>query len=131
MSYLLDTNIWIAYLKGKDAPLRDRMTGMGVEEILLCSPVKAELLYGARRSERVQENLARLAPFFARFPSCPFDDRAAEQYGLVRALLEQQGQPIGGVDLLISGIALAADATVVTRNDREFRRVPGLRVEVW
>jgi tRNA(fMet)-specific endonuclease VapC len=131
MSYLLDTNIWIAYLKGQDVALRNRMAALPLEEILLCSPVKAELIYGARKSERVEANLARLAPVFDNFASCPFDDRAAEQYGFVRALLERQGRPIGDADLLIAGIALAADATVVTRNEREFRRVPGLRVEAW
>jgi tRNA(fMet)-specific endonuclease VapC len=131
MSCLLDTNIWIAYLKGQDASVRDRMKAIPIEEILLCSPVKAELLYGARKSERVQANLARLAPVFDCFESCPFDDRAAEQYGFIRSLLERQGQKIGDADILIAAIAMAADATVVTRNEREFRRVPGLRVEVW
>ena len=61
----------------------------------------------------------------------PFDDRAAEYYGVVRAQLTESGRPIGPNDLMIAATALASDATLATRNEREFRRVAGLRVEVW
>lgn len=93
--------------------------------------VKAELLYGARASERVDENLSRLAELFGAFPSLPFDDEAASHYGVVRAQLKRAGTPIGGNDMLIAAIALAHDAAVATGNGREFRRVPGLRVLDW
>ena len=101
------------------------------DEVALCSVVKAELLYGARASARVGENLERLERLFALFPSLPFDDVAAAQYGALRTQLRRSGTPIGGNDMLIAAIALSADATLVTRNEKEFRLVPGLRVEVW
>ena len=56
---------------------------------------------------------------------------ASRHYGSVRALLKRQGTPIGPLDTLISGHALALQATVVTNNVGEFARVPGLRVEDW
>jgi tRNA(fMet)-specific endonuclease VapC len=93
--------------------------------------VKAELLYGARKSERVDENLRRLDQFFGALPSLPFDDEAAAHYGVARAQLHRTSSMIGPNDLLIAATALASDATLVTRNDAEFRRVVGLRVEVW
>jgi len=65
------------------------------------------------------------------FVSLPFDDRAADHYGVARATLEQAGTPIGANDLLIASIALAHDCLLVTRHSREFERVVGLRVAVW
>lgn len=131
MKRLLDTNICIAFLKGREAGLRDRVVGSLRSELVLCSMVRAELLRGAHRSERVAENLARLATFFANFDSLVFDDLAADHYAVIRAHVERIGQPIGSNDLIIAATALAAGVTLVTRNEREFIRVPGLSVEVW
>ena len=69
--------------------------------------------------------------FFSAFDSYPFDDRAAQQYGRIRAQLEKLGTPIGPNDLLIASIALARDVTLVTANTREFARVEGLQWEDW
>lgn len=128
---VLDTNVCIAFLNGTDPSVRDRLRMLPPDELALCSIVKAELLYGARRSAHVDENLDKLQRFFEPFASLPFDDEAAARYGLLRAQLSAAGTPIGGNDLLIAATALANDATLVTRNTREFRRVPGLRVESW
>jgi tRNA(fMet)-specific endonuclease VapC len=131
MSVLLDTNICIAFLTGRDPKVTKRLTSLEREDVVLCSVVKAELIYGARASERVAANLQRLERFFAPLASLPFGDEAAESYGVIRAQLRREGRPIGGNDLMIAAIAFANDATLVTRNDAEFRRVGGLRVEVW
>jgi tRNA(fMet)-specific endonuclease VapC len=128
---LLDTHVCIAWLKGVDQTLRARILATPVGEIGLCSVVKAELVYGARKSARVEENLRRLEQFFSAFPSHFFDDSAAGHYGQTRAQLEASGIPIGPNDLMIASIALATDSTLVTRNGSEFRRVVGLRVEAW
>lgn len=101
------------------------------QDVVLCSVVRAELEYGARRSDRVEENLQRVRAFCAPMRSLAFDDEAAERSGLIRAQLERDGRVIGANDLLIAAIGLAADATLVTRTAREFRRIAGLRVEVW
>ena len=131
MSWLLDTNVCIAWLKGLDGALREKIASKQPGEVHLCSVVKAELIFGARKSRQVSDNLRRLEHFFAALPSLPFDDHAAAQYGVVRAQLEQSGSPIGPNDLLIAAISLSTDSTLVTRNDAEFRRVTGLRLEVW
>jgi tRNA(fMet)-specific endonuclease VapC len=127
---LLDTNVCIAFLNGSDEAVRSRVRD-ATDDLVLCSVVKAELLYGARRSAQVDHNLERLQQFFALLPSLAFDDGAAEHYGVVRALLASAGTPIGSNDLLIASIALGNGAAVATRNTGEFHRVPGLRVEAW
>lgn len=130
MSYLVDTNICIGWLKG-DARIRKRWLALQPGNLRLCSVVKAELLYGARKSSRVEENLKCLHELFAVLPSLPFDDDGAAWYGLLRAQLERAGKLPGPNDLMIAATALANDVAVVTRNTREFQRVPGLRVEEW
>jgi tRNA(fMet)-specific endonuclease VapC len=104
---------------------------MKPRDLVLCSIVKAELIYGARRSQRVNENLQGLMKFFAIFESLPFDDKAADFYGANRALLAQGGTPIGMNDLLIASIALSHNLAVITRKTSEFARIPGLKVEMW
>lgn len=131
MTHLLDTNICIAYLNGRDAAVRDRLLALQPSDVLLCSVVKAELLFGARKSARVEDNLLRLTDFFQPFASLAFDDQAADRYGVIRAQLEREGQLVGSNDLMIAAISLAHDVTLVTRNQPEFRRIPGLRIAVW
>ncbi|HEY4157536.1 MAG TPA: type II toxin-antitoxin system VapC family toxin [Polyangiaceae bacterium] len=131
MTYLLDTNVCLAYLNEREPKLRKQLERLTPRDVKLCSVVKAEVFYGARNSARVDDNLATVARFFQLFESVPFDDAAAEQYGLLRAQLRRSGTPIGGNDMQIAAIALACDMTLVTRNQNEFLRVAGLRVEAW
>lgn len=131
MSYLLDTNVCIAFLNQKDPTLRKRLDQAGPDQVRLCSVVKGELLYGARNGTKVEHNLARLARFFSLFESVPFDDAAAEHYGVLRAQLRRSGKPVGANDMLIAATALAADLTLVTRDQQELHQIAGLRVEAW
>lgn len=131
MTHLLDTNICVAFLGGSDRAARRRLLDLPVQSVALCSVVKAELLYGARNSGRVEHNLARLARFFAPLRSLPFDDDAADRYGVLRAQLRRECRPIGGNDMMIAAIALATDSTLVTRNEREFAAIAGLRLVTW
>ncbi|CDH44248.1 MAG: type II toxin-antitoxin system VapC family toxin [Candidatus Competibacteraceae bacterium] len=128
--YLLDTNACIAWLRN-DEPITQHVVLAGKGHIWLCAPVKAELWFGACKSQRVAENQARLQRFFANLPSLPFDDDAAEHFGDIRATLAHQGKPIGPYDLQIAAIARAHGLIVVTHNTREFARVPGLMLEDW
>ena len=93
--------------------------------------VRAELIFGARKSARVAANLAGFRGSLEPFESLPFDDTVAGEYGLIRTQLESGGTPIGANDLQIAAIALAADCMVVTRNRHELERVPGLQVGYW
>ena len=131
MRYLLDTNTCIAYLNGRSESVKNRLLSSEGEDLFLCSVVKAELTYGAMKSQRVETNMAKLHTFFDYFVSLPFGDREAEKYGEIRSVLEGQGKIIGPNDLMIASIASANDMILVTNNTKEFQRVEGLRIEDW
>jgi tRNA(fMet)-specific endonuclease VapC len=101
--------------------------------VFLCSVVLAELIFGAHLGGPAHQaaNFALIGQLRAQFVSIPFDDRAAEEYGKIRAHLSSIGQLIGPNDLLIAAIALANGLTLVTHNTSEFRRVPQLPLEDW
>jgi len=131
VTYLLDTNICIPFLNERDRGLAAKLRRHSLDDLKLCSVVKAELLYGARSSSRVQENIGNLDRFFRAFESFAFDDDAAAEYGTLRAQLRRSGTPVGANDMLIAAIALATDSVLVTRNTEELRQIAGLRLETW
>ncbi len=127
----MDTNACIRLLNQKSTPLARKLASVPKSDVALGSITKAELYYGAYRSERREANLSLLQRFFQEFATLPFDEKCEEVYGLARAELALAGTPIGPNDLLIAAIALANGFTLVTHNTREFSRVKGLRVEDW
>lgn len=129
--FLLDTNVCIHLLNGTKPQILQNFKKSSPSQISVCSVVKAELLYGARNSMKVEDNLQLLNHFFSPLKSLPFDDKAAEEYGTMRADLNRQGQPIGPNDLLIASIAKAFNVVLVTNNTKEFSRVSGLRLVDW
>lgn len=131
MTYLLDTDICILYLARRSAKVLRRLQATPMQEIAVCSVVKAELFYGAWKSANPRQTIARQRQFLDSFVSLPFDDSAAEVYGRERARLAKLGTPIGPNDLLIAAIALAHNLILVTHNTREFGRVAGLQIEDW
>ncbi len=131
MRYMLDTNVCIRYLNGRSERVKQKLEQQKPEDIILCSIVKAELFYGAQKSQYPKRSLERQLRFVSRFVSLPFDDNAAEEYSKIRANLEQMGRPIGPNDLLIAAIAVANRVVLVTHNTREFGRIRGLKIEDW
>lgn len=131
MMWLLDTNAWIAYLNPRPSPVKARIRIEATADIWLCDIVKAELYYGAYKSQRQAANLALLDDLFNLFVSLSFEGEAARQFGRLRADLARQGKPIGPYDLQIAAIALAHDLTLVTHNTTEFGRIDGLRLDDW
>jgi tRNA(fMet)-specific endonuclease VapC len=132
MKYLLDTNTCVQYLQHKAAtPVTSKLASAAPGDVVLCSVVVGELLFGALRSRQVSKNLADVRRFVAGFGSLAFDDAAAEHYANVRAGLAAKGTPIGPNDLLIAAIALANGLTLVTHNTVEFSRVSGLKLDDW
>ena len=129
--YLLDTNACIRILNNSSPSLIKRLRQQRPAEIALCTVVKAELVYGARKSSRVAENLRVLDRFFEPFYSYPFNDNCVQAFGRIRSELERTGTPIGPYDLLIGATAVANDSILVTANTREFSRVVGLNIENW
>jgi tRNA(fMet)-specific endonuclease VapC len=132
VKYLLDTNVCMELLRGRvGTPLEQRVEAEDPENLLICSIVKAELIYGIYRSADRVKNALGIQRLFDQFASLYFDDTAAARCGEVRAFLARAGRPIGPNDLLIASIALANVVTLVSSNLREFQRVPGLMVEDW
>ena len=129
--YLLDTNVCIRILNGTSSSLVERLRFVPRGQLRLSSVVRAELLYGARKSSRAADNLRLLERFFDALASLPFDDRCAEEYGLLRQELDRAGTPIGSNDMLIAATARAHRIVLVTHNVREFSRVADLRIEDW
>lgn len=133
MIYVLDTNACIGWLRKNQTNLVDRIAQESPTDIMICSVVVGELLFGVEHSAVThRDNSRRQVELLRRqFASVPFNDSAAEQYGNLRAYLTRVGMMIGSNDLLIATIALANDLTLVTHNIAEFQRVPNLVVEDW
>jgi len=131
MIYLLDTNICVLLIRQRSPAvlarlLRHTITDAGVSAITV-----AELHYGVKKSSQPARNQQALDQFLIPLTILPFDDGAAAAYGQIRADLEAQGLPIGGLDTLIAAQALSHGLTLVTNNVREFGRVAGLAIEDW
>ncbi len=131
MQYLLDTNICVMYLNGRSKSVRQWLKEQSSDDIAVCSVVKAELFYGAQRSNNPQKTLAKQKQFLQAFISLLFDDEAAKVYAKIRATLAAAGTPIGPNDLQIAAIALVNELTLVTHNTKEFERVLSLPVVDW
>lgn len=127
---LLDTNICIYIINERPTQVLSRFQAYRAGEIGLSSIVAAELAYGVSKGG-ADRNRRALDLFLAPLVILPFDERCIWKYGQLRTELEQQGEPIGSMDLLIAAHALNEGATLVTNNQREFSKVRGLALENW
>ncbi|MEP0753671.1 type II toxin-antitoxin system VapC family toxin [Trichocoleus sp. Lan] len=130
MNYLLDTDICIYWLNGRQS-VRDRLLAVGWGEIGICVITAAELYYGAYNSNRVVENLARAEIFIQQLPVLPLNDTALRCFGEFKAEFRRIGRPVADFDLLIASVALAEGYILVTNNTRHYERIPGLQLENW
>jgi len=131
MQYLLDTNIFIYLCKGTYPAIADHIRSFGPGDIVISAITLAELEFGIAKSAKPEKNRRHFQELLLPFEILPFDSQAAIEYGIIRNCLEKAGSPIGPLDTLIAAHALAMGACLVTNNEREFSRVPGLRVENW
>jgi len=130
IKYMLDTNILIYTIKNRPNKVREAFKEHA--EFLAMSTVSlGELVYGAEKSSQSARNLADIEALAARLDVVPFDGEAAIHFGQIRVELEKSGKVIGPYDLMIAGHARSRGLILVTNNLREFKRVPGLRVENW
>ena len=127
---MLDTNVCIDLLRGKNCGIVRRLK-RHKNEIAISTIALAELQHGIFKSSTPSLNLNTVLDLCTPFEILPFDELAAEAYGRIRAGLERSGTSIGPLDTLIAAHALSLDCTLVTNNEREFRRVDGLVVENW
>jgi len=126
--YLLDTNVWIGYLKGFPALVQRIQTE---PQIAISSISLGELYYEARKSQRVEANLKRIEILREEVPVFEVEATVAATYGVIRADLERQGTLVGPNDLWIAAVAKTHDLILVSRNQREFVRIAGLRLDNW
>ncbi|HTH80231.1 MAG TPA: type II toxin-antitoxin system VapC family toxin [Ramlibacter sp.] len=130
MQYLLDTNICIYVINQRPSVVLAQFLAHEDEGIAISSISAAELHFGVRKSGSAR-NLRALENFLAPLMVLDFDLDAARVCGDLRAALERKGVPIGPYDTQIAAHALATGLTLVTNNEREFKRVPGLSLENW
>lgn len=128
---MLDTNMVIYIIKKKPASIIRRFRKYNPLQFCISSITLAEMQYGISKSARPEKNQLALAAFLSDIAVLPFDDKAAVEYGDIRADLEKKGTPIGANDMLIAAHARSLGMTIVTNNTREFERVPDLKLENW
>ena len=129
--FLLDTNIFIYIRRKKPDDVLRRFSSLRPGEAALSVITYGELLYGAFKSQQRTAAQERLREIVRLLPVLTLPESAAEVYGGIRAELESQGQMIGNNDLWIAAHAVAANLTLVTNNEKEFRRVRNLKLQNW
>jgi len=126
---LLDTNVVVAFLNGDKSILK--RIRVEIDEIGLSTLVVAELDYGAKVSQRSEDNLEKLYRLLEIIQVVPFDIECARIFGTIKSKLRSIGKPTGEVDALIAATAMAREATLVTSNKKHFENIEGLKIEVW
>jgi tRNA(fMet)-specific endonuclease VapC len=131
MNYLLDTNICIYVIKKKPPAVLKRVRSKQPGQIAVSTITVAELEYGIARSRYPERNRVALLEFLFPFAILDFDQKACTAYGQIRSVLEAKGKPVGPMDLLLAAQAKSRNLVLVTNNEREFKRIDGLRIENW
>ncbi len=129
--YLLDTNICIYIQRQRPPAVLERFRRLEPGEAVISLITWGELAYGAEKSRQRDKVLALLEELVTMLPVMPLPETTGQAHGAIRAALEAKGEPIGNNDLWIAAHAKAAGLIVVTNNEREFKRVPGLQVRNW
>lgn len=128
----LDSNTISYYFRG-DPLVVSRLQALPPSEVAVPAVVIYELRYGLLRlpAAAAQPRLDALDKLLRPLQVLAFDAACANEAASIRCALERQGLPIGAHDVLIAATALSHRAQLVTRNEREFARVPGLQVVNW
>lgn len=131
MRYMLDTNACIHIIKKQPDSIVRKLKRIRVEQIGISGIVVAELAYGIRQSERRKQNQEAVEEFLSYVLVEDWPAAAAKEYGNIRTHLQNKGMPIGAMDLLIAAHAMYNKSILVTDNLKEFKRIPGLKIENW
>jgi tRNA(fMet)-specific endonuclease VapC len=126
---LLDTNVVIAFFNGSKAVLE--RVHSEIDRIALSTLVVAELDYGAKASQKAEDNLEKLHRFVDIVRVVPFDPECTKIFGTIKSKLRKMGRPTGEVDALIAATAMSNKAILVTGNRKHFENIKGLKVEIW
>jgi len=131
MKYILDTNICIYLIKKKPVTVLNRLFKVKINEVGISSITLSELEYGVTKSSYPDKNRVALLEFASFFEIYDCDAGAAREYGIIRADLDRKGKVIGAMDMLIAAQAISLNFVLVTNNEKEFKRIPGLKIENW
>jgi tRNA(fMet)-specific endonuclease VapC len=131
MEYLLDTNICIYIIKKRPASVLKKFESLSPGDVAISSITLAELYYGIMKSSDPRKNQEALDKFLIPLEILDFEYAATIEYGKIRADLEKKGTPIGSLDMLIASHAKSLNLTLVTNNEKEFERIPDLKIENW
>ena len=129
--YLIDTNICIYIMNKRPIGIIHKFKQFDVGEIGVSTVTVSELQYGVAKSKNRRLNEQRVQEFLSPIEILPYDENATTIYGDIRLQLEKSGEPIGPLDLLIAAQALSGNLVLITNNEKEFKRVPKLKVENW
>ncbi|MFH1856709.1 MAG: type II toxin-antitoxin system VapC family toxin [Candidatus Omnitrophota bacterium] len=131
MKYLLDTNICIYIIKKKPLEVINKLTKINISDIGMSSITLSELEYGVEKSQSSDRNRIALLEFLSPIEIYNYDDSAAKEYGVIRAELERKGNIVGSLDMLIAAHAKSLGLILVTNNEKEFKKIPELKIENW
>jgi tRNA(fMet)-specific endonuclease VapC len=129
--YMLDTDTASYLLRGHVPALDARVAAVAPKRLCISAVTRGELLFGLKLKEGAHRLAQLIDQLFIRVPCLPWDEDAATHFAAVAADLHKAGTPIGSMDTMIAGHALATGAVLITNNDRHFSRVTGLRWENW
>jgi tRNA(fMet)-specific endonuclease VapC len=131
LRYLLDTNICIYIARNRPEEVLEQFKRLRPGEVAMSGITFGELSYGACKSRYRAEAQKTLRKLMAMIPVLSMSADAGALYGEIRAELEKAGRVIGNNDLWIASHAVALGVPLVTNNEGEFIRVPGLTVQNW
>ena len=131
MMFLIDTNICIYIMNDHPPQVIQKFREIGVGNVCISSITVSELQYGVCKSKQIKKNIKRLDEFLSPFEIISYDESASIYYGQIRSHLEKKGNVIGPLDMLIAAHALSEKLTLITNNEKEFKRVKSLKVENW
>jgi len=130
VNYLLDTDTCIYWLKGNE-DIEERALKVGLSKIFISFVTLSELYYGAYKSKRVEQNLANIGILKNKLSLMDSNESISDIFGKIKAMLEKDGKIIDDADLFIAACALNDNATLVTNNEKHFKKIKGLKVENW
>lgn len=130
LKYLLDTNIVIYVLKRRPLEVLE-IFNSNASRMAISSITLSELIYGAEKSAKPNQNLEAIEEFVSHLEVLSYDAKASQHYGQIKAALEKKGEIIGENDIHIAAHAVSQGLILVSNNLREFKRVPSLALENW